>query len=138
MPKQSNFNLRQFFLIGSMIIGFLGFAVLPLLKLFDGSNVTSAPQNDPKSEKESLSKLIQEEKVYQTILSREPKNIFALQNITNVRIKMFKVTGENVYLQKTLPPLGELIKQNPQDKTLVALKKQIEMIVNKDNGKPTS
>jgi len=137
MPEQSKFNPRQVIIIAMMLVGFLGFAVVPLISLFNSSNNSSpAPTNLQSSKEELIKKFTEQEKSYQKILEREPKNTFALERVTDARLKLYQITGDVTMLQKSLPTLDELIKQNPKNQTLAALKHQIAIMIERESKKP--
>ena len=136
MSKESRFNLRQILLLATLLLSFLGFAIIPLLQLFNSSNSPSVSPNSRISKAELVKKLELQEKSYQKILEREPKNQFALQNVIDSRLKMYQVTGNIEMLQKSVAPMDELIKQNPKNQTMLALKKEIELLISKEGTKP--
>lgn len=137
MSGSSKFNSRQIVIISVMIIGFLGFAVMPLVNLFNGfNNGSSVPQTSRVTKEDLLKKLGEQEKSYQKILEREPKNAFALQKVVDARLKIYQINGDVTMLQKSLAPLSELIRQNPKNPTLVALKRQIQLMADREGKKP--
>ncbi len=135
MVKKSNPRLRQILLLATLSIGFVSFAVLPLISILQPTPKSSvAPDVTPKKE-EILKTLQEQDKVYQTILDREPKNQTALKGVVDARLKMFQLTGNPQMLSKSLAPLDEIIKQDPKNETLLALKKQIQVTINKETEK---
>jgi len=136
MSNQSKFGLRQILLIATMGIGFLGFAVMPIINLFQANSTSPVSSNGKITKEQLLKQLEDEDKSYQKILDREPKNPLVLQKVIQARLEMYKVTDNVQKLKESLAPLDELIKQNPKDKNLPALKKQIESIISKEGKKP--
>ena len=135
MNKKSKSNLGKVLLIGSMAVGFLSFAVIPLIHVFQSNSNTPVPNAGQVKKEELLKKLAEIEKEYEEIVKREPKNTKALQGLIGARLKIFQITGDVEMLKKSQAPLDELIKQEPKNDTLQAIKKQIQLIISKEGKK---